>query len=225
MKDSKEQETTFYKKWWFWVIIVIVLIIGVSGDKPHNDTNHTEEVVENIHEEKEDILHIDNHPVLYDDGIEAKKFALSYDEIITDTKSFKSGKTRMVLISYGLAGGDKDSLLHEIELYPEESLSFEDGLELAKEYLPMDIIEDHYIQEWSKKYCLTENGSQMYAQLYKPENRQSDWFKNNKKSYNYVLLFLNIKDKRVSNIVLRTTNSLPNTDKNCESTHWDYSIL
>lgn len=216
---------TFYKKWWFWLIIVAVLIAAANGNSDARnwsiDKNDTTVMTNN----DTDILHIDGHPVLYDDGAKSRKFAAEHKGIETEYKNYKRGETVISLRIYGQTGKQADSILHEIELYPQQDLDLNETMQLAKEYLPMDIIKEHYAQEWSKRYCQQDDGARLYAQLYKPIDRQSEWFKNNEINYNYVLIFTKIASDKAEYLVLRTTNSMPNTGRNCEIEQWDYSII
>lgn len=218
----------FYKKWWFWAAAMFILFGCVGTSNSMNEDNKSDIAEMSQRDEKEtknSVIFSANHPKLYNNGKDAEDFAKKYDSVVTKARDYEKDKTEIVFNIYAPQTSPKETILHEIELYPQRDLNLDEVMELAKEYLPMNVIRDHYVQEWSKKYCQKEDGARLYAQLYTPINRESEWLKNSEVEYNYVLIFTEMLDDKAKYVVLRTTNDMPNTDRNCKTEQWDYTII
>lgn len=221
------------KKWWFWLAIIAILLVSVCSvfviqQAYLNGYSLEKNLEENITEDGQNLspIYARNHPVLYDDGDTVEAFASIYTGAITERYQFEKGKTEIHFHSYGPITAPKDKILRDIEIYPKETLTIQSALSLAKDYLPMDVMRNRYEQAWSYKYCEDKSGERLYAQLYVPTDETRAWIENNQLPYNYALIVLYVQDNAtVDTILLRSTNTVPNTGQNCGTEMWKYDIF
>lgn len=188
--------------------------VPLIGDDP---TGNTEEMSP---------IFASDHPKLYDAGEMAEEFAEEYDGVITSTYAYDNDKTELSFNIYGSQYPRGDKMLHGIEIYPRHnSLDIEQAMDLAQNYLPMEVIKQWYEQKWSKIYYDYDGDSTLYAQLYTLTSEGKNWVEENDNGYNYVLILVKMHDGVAQNIVLRTTNSMPNVGQKPRTEDWDYTIL
>lgn len=225
----------FMNKWQFLTgagaILAIGLIVGVVGGMYTNDSVSIdsmgaieEELIGNTEEMSP--IFVGEHPKLYDAGKIAEEFAEGYDIVITSPHAYDADKTELSFKIYGPQYPRGDEMLQGIEIYPRQNnLDLDEAMELAQDYLPLDVVKKWYEQKWSKIYYDYNGGSDLYAQLYVPTTDGKNWIKESGNQYNYVLVLVEMKDGTAQNIILRTTNSMPNTGRGNRTEEWHYSIL
>lgn len=172
------------------------------------------------------------HPLLYDYLSEAHNFWDNCAEGRIDFPDnyfddYKAGKTELIIEAYiNTERGLKDHIIRSFEVYPQE-MTLQEGIEVTKTFLPIDIMKKWYKKESSDQYFFKEENESIYHMLYIPTDEGKKEFDNSEKDYNYVCINIYTKNDIVNAISIGSVNSQPRTGNlnRSEITEWDYDFL
>lgn len=156
------------------VVVVVLLAYGILANESDNevDTETDTEVQDIVTEEttstKEaetisdlDIVRKDGHPKYYGDTKQAYTTwkDIEKGKIVYPKDNDRYSEKSIVCFS-GYRQGENNEIIRGIEVYfsnmdLEESVSLDIAVEIAKDYLPFDIIEQWY--KFDKSYCVVED--------------------------------------------------------------------
>lgn len=202
----------------------------IEKTEPETEKNDTEEIKDISAYE---LLTMEGHPVLYDYLSSAHAFWDNYAEERIDFPDdyfddFQSGKTALVIDAWLSLERDVDEhMIRDFEIYPNKEISLDEGLDLAKSYLPLEIMKKWYYLSNSECYYSQEDNRHYYYLLYVPTESGKEEIEKleNKYSYNYVMLLLYVKNGNVDVICIRSTNTVPREIYNYEAQEWTYDFL
>lgn len=175
-----------------------------------------------------ELITIDGHPVLYDYLSTAHKVWDEYADGRIDfaddySDDYKAGKTVLVVDAYtAIEQGKEEHEIKGFEIYPSEEMTLDNSLEIAKSYIPMDILEKWYSLAWSRKYIKEE--SERYEILYTPTENGKAAFDSQEKDYNYVAISIHIENGNVEFIGISSTNPLSRMP-GYQQQEWEYDLL
>lgn len=201
---------------------------------PIADKSETEKVEqktdETTHMTAYQLVSMDGHPVLYDYLSTAHDFWDNYAEGRIDFAdkhiNYESGKTALMIDAYlSLERNLKEHMIRSFEIYPNEKLSIDELLGLAKTYLPMDLLKEWYDLQWSHCYYYEEHNSYLYSWLYTPTEKGKDAIKEQNLDYNYAMVIIQMGDDFMPSISIRSTNSMPNLGKDYKEIDLEYDFL
>lgn len=176
-----------------------------------------------------ELVSMDGHPILYDYLSTAHSFWDNYSNGRIDfpdeyTDDYKSGKTAIVIDAYlSLEHSKKEHMIQGFEIYLDEKISLESGLDLAKTYLPIDILEKWYHLSDSRCYYSKEEETRYYYLLYVPNEDDEEEIK--KLNYNYAMLLLCLKNDELDYMCIKSTNTIPKYLYNYELEEWSYDFF
>ncbi len=205
---------------------------GTEHLYPTAEKSETEEVGpktdETTHMTAYQLVSMEGHPVLYDYLSTAHDFWDNYAEGRIDFAdkhiNYESGKTALMIDAYlSLERNLKEHMIRSFEIYPKDKLSLDEGLDLAKSYVPMDILKKYYALEWSRCYCKDEYS--MYVILYKPTEDGKKTIETQNLDYNYVMVIIDTKDNCVTGIKIDSVYSLSRHINEYKETDWEYDFL
>lgn len=178
-----------------------------------------------------ELVSMEGHPVLYDYLSTAHTFWDNYAEKRIDFPDdyfddFQSGKTALVIDAWLSLERDLDEhMIRGFEIYPNKEISLDEGLDLAKSYLPLDIMKKWYALEWSKCYYSEENKEYQYYVLYVPTESGKENIDKQGLDYNYVGVSLTVQNDIVIGLSVVSTNPLGRTANGYKEIDWEYDFL
>lgn len=187
-------------------------------------------------EEKQDIsayelVTMEGHPVLYDYLSTAHTFWDSYAEKRIDFPDdyfddFQSGKTALVIDAWLSLERDLDEhMIRAFEIYPNKEITLDEGLNLAKTYIPLDILGKWYEISQSEKYYFEKENRYRYSILYVPTEEGKGEIEKSGIDYNYIKVMINVENEIVTAIQIFSTNETPNLGHDYEVQEWNFDFL
>ena len=214
--------------------VVDTVMKGTEQLYPAADKSETEEVEpkteERTHLTAYQLVSMDGHPVLYDYLSAAHDFWDNYAEGRIDFGDTyyenESGECALSMETYEVLERDqKEHMIRSFEIYPNEKLSLDKLLELAKTYLPMDVLREWYILNWSDCYYYEKENSYIYSMLYTPTDKGKEAIEKQNLDYNYAMVIIQMGDEFMPSILIRSTNSMPNIGNEYQRLEWEYDFL
>lgn len=179
------------------------------------------------------LITMENHPVLYDYLSAAHTFwdndaerSIDFPDDYFD--DYKEGETVLIIDAYVDTERDKaDHLIRGFEIYPDTKIALDEGLEIAKTYLPLDILKEWYTKEHSYCYYFDDSNEYIYNMLYVPTEEGKNGIKESGKDYNYVCINVYLENDVVKAIAISSVNSTPKTGNlnRSEKTEWDFDFI
>lgn len=177
------------------------------------------------------LITMENHPVLYDYLSAAHIFwdndaegSIDFPDDYFD--DYKEGKTVLIIDAYVNAERDKtDHLIQGFEIYPDTKITLDEGLEIAKTYLPLDILKEWYTKEHSYCYSYEDSNEYIYYALYVPTENGKKSIDESGIDYNYARVMVYVENDVVTAILISSTNSMPNMGNEYELQEWSYDFL
>lgn len=200
----------------------------------HTEAEKTTTKSVNNSEEKNisayELISMEGHPVLYDFLSTAHTFWDNYAEKRIDFPDdyfddFQAEKTVLVIDAWlSLEHGFNEHMIRGFEIYPDKEISLDEGLNLAKSYLPMDILKKWYALEWSKCYYSEEDNVYQYYVLYEPTESGKENIDKQGLDYNYAGVSLTVQNDVVIGLSVISTNPLGRHTDGHEI-DWKYDFL
>lgn len=195
--------------------------------EPETEKNSTEEIKDISAYE---LVTMEGHPVLYDYLSAAHTFWDNYAEKRIDFPDdhfddFQAGKTVLIIDAWLSTERElEEHIMRGFEIYPNKEISLNEGLDIAKSYLPLDILRKWYALEWSKCYYSEENNTYQYYVLYAPTESGKESIDEQGLDYNYAGVSLTVQNDIVIGLEVVSTNPLGrNTDG--KEIDWEYDFL
>lgn len=203
---------------------------NIDTEKTETEKNDTEEIKDISAYE---LLTMEGHPVLYDYLSTAHTFWNDYadgridfpDDFFDD---YKTDTTALVIDAYiNTEHNLKDHMIRGFEIYPNTELSLQEGLDLVRSYLPMDILKKWYIKECGDCYYFAERNEYIYYMLYVPTEDGEKAIKELEADYNYACINIYVENDIIKTIVISSVNKQPRTGNlnRSEIQEWDYDFL
>ena len=180
-----------------------------------------------------ELLTMEGHPVLYDYLSTAHTFWNDYadgridfpDDFFDD---YKTDTTALVIDAYiNTEHNLKDHMIRGFEIYPNTELSLQEGLDLARSYLPMDILKKWYIKKHGDCYYFAERNEYIYYILYVPTEDGEKAIKELETDYNYACVNIYVENDIIKTIAISSVNKQPRTGNlnRSEIQEWDYDFF
>lgn len=201
---------------------------SIETEKPETEKNDTEEIKDISAYE---LLAMEGHPVLYDYLSAAHNFWDNYAEKRIDFPDnyfddFQSGKTALVIDAWLSLERDLDEhMIRGFEIYPNKEITLDEGLNLAKTYIPLDILGKWYEISQSEKYYFEKENRYRYSILYVPTEEGKGEIEKSGIDYNYVKVMISVENEIVTMIQIISTNETPNLGHDYEVQEWNYDFL
>ena len=196
--------------------------------EPETEKNSTEEIKDISAYE---LVTMEGHPVLYDYLSAAHTFWDDYaDERIDfgDDVFYKpeTGKTVLSIETYlSLERTLDEHMIRKFNIYFDKEVSLNEGLDIAKSYVPIDIMKKWYMLEESKCYYFQESNSYEYLLFYKPTESGKETIEQQKLDYNYVEVILHMENDIVKTIHISSTYTSYRNRGEYELQDWEYDFL
>ena len=200
---------------------------SIDTEKPETEKNDTEEIKDISAYE---LLTMEGHPVLYDYLSAAHTFWDDYADERIDFGddvfyNFETGKTVLSIETYlALEHALDEHMIRKFNIYPNKEISLNEGLDIAKSYLPLDILKKWYTLEWSKCYYSEENNTYQYYVLYVPTESGKENIDKQGLDYNYAGVSITVQNDIVIGLSVVSTNPLGRAT-NGHEIDWEYDFL
>lgn len=178
-----------------------------------------------------ELLTLEGHPVLYDYLSAAHTFWDDYaderidfgDDVFYD---FETGKTVLTIETYlALEHALDEHMIRGFNIYPDIEISLDEGLSLAKSYIPIDIMKKWYALKTSECYRFVESNSYDYMLFYVPTESGKENIDQQKLDYNYVEVILHVENDVVKTIDISSTYTSYRNRGEYELQDWNYDFL
>lgn len=254
-KDDKENQPKKPKRKGVIIAIAVVLLLYGLVANDSNGTNKNEtpittseknteealteilntetpkETEENTEVSTLELITMAEHPVLYDYLSKAHDFWDNYANgriVFADDKhNYESGKTVLCIDAYlSTERNQEEHMIRKFEIYPDTEIAFEEGLNIAKSYLPMNILKQYYALAWSECYYDESQDRYTYIMLYTPTENGKEIIDDKKLDYVYAGVIIGVKDDIVTSISITSTNPISrNITNGTKKIDWEYDFL
>lgn len=202
---------------------------NIDTEKPETEKNDTEEIKDISAYE---LLTMEGHPVLYDYLSAAHTFwddcadgRIDFPDDFFD--DYKTDTTALVIDAYiNTEHNLKEHMIRGFAIYPNTELSLQEGLDLARSYLPIDILKKWYIKKHGDCYYFSERNEYIYYMLYVPTEDGEKAIKELEADYNYACINIYVENDIIKAIAISSVNKPPRTGNlnRSEIQEWDYDF-